>query len=693
MKIIFQLIIILFISKNISAQYNLNYTNLKCSGIIPANLLTTTKDKYELEKEVIKKSSTSKKDKKLQSKYSIEVNYLLDNLMLEGSILFNDEISNYLNTIVQNLVKNESNLIKNKIKVYTIRSTEVNAFATQRGDIFVTMGLIAKLKNESEIAFILAHEVTHFLQEHNLKMYIELNKVSKKNRKEIVLENKEEYSNANLLKKCLFSKDQESEADSLGCLRYMNAGYEIKYVQGVFDILSSSNIPLQNEPFKYEILETNTITIPLDIKLFAVPKLITEEEVNDDYSSHPNISKRRKFISNQIQTTQNVLSKTLTKEFESINNRGQLELPMLFLQSKDYINAVYTSATLLNKYPDNVYLKKCLAKSLYNIMKLKNNSISIQSNSYEYPGYSNSVYHFIDKINKNDFNYMTLQYCWNIKKNNNEDKELQQLNTEIQNEFKKYTFVENSEKYKSELSKSFPTENIDLLFNSPKNEVSLEIISNKKSKKNRKYVGIDSLIIIDAGYASIDNRKKTEFDFLNTESRKINLVSLINRVSNKSNLTTFTLDAKTIDSSEIEKFNDIVQINNWFAEQDDSVKLNRTLVSNQQEINTIIEKYGTKYVLKTGIISIRQKNNSSILIPISLIFCWPALPFTIAASIKPKYDMIYFSYLANLMTGEKKLINFNYIKHKDTDVLIKSHLYNTFLEINKKGFQTKAVNY
>ncbi len=44
-----------------------------------------------------------------------------------------------------------------------------NAFATPGGNIFVTRGLMGRMRNEAELAGVLAHEIAHVLQKHHLK--------------------------------------------------------------------------------------------------------------------------------------------------------------------------------------------------------------------------------------------------------------------------------------------------------------------------------------------------------------------------------------------------------------------------------------------------------------------------------------------------------------------------------------------
>ncbi|MFZ1429190.1 MAG: M48 family metallopeptidase [Geminicoccaceae bacterium] len=51
-------------------------------------------------------------------------------------------------------------------RIYIDASDEINAFATPQGDIWVSVGLIEKLDNESELAAVLAHEAGHIQLDH-----------------------------------------------------------------------------------------------------------------------------------------------------------------------------------------------------------------------------------------------------------------------------------------------------------------------------------------------------------------------------------------------------------------------------------------------------------------------------------------------------------------------------------------------
>ncbi len=72
------------------------------------------------------------------------------------------------------------NLIGNSVAMYSDRpnipyhfailnNTEPNAFAAPGGYVFITIGLLRKIKNEAELAGVLGHEIAHISQKHSLK--------------------------------------------------------------------------------------------------------------------------------------------------------------------------------------------------------------------------------------------------------------------------------------------------------------------------------------------------------------------------------------------------------------------------------------------------------------------------------------------------------------------------------------------
>ena len=50
-------------------------------------------------------------------------------------------------------------------------SPNVNAFAVPGGTIFITRGLLERMRSEAELAGVLGHEIVHVLRKHHLKAF------------------------------------------------------------------------------------------------------------------------------------------------------------------------------------------------------------------------------------------------------------------------------------------------------------------------------------------------------------------------------------------------------------------------------------------------------------------------------------------------------------------------------------------
>jgi len=87
-------------------------------------------------------------------------------MQIEHSVkLVQDPVVNeYVNRIGQNLVRNSDAKVPFTIKV--IDSDEINAFALPGGFFYVNSGLILAADNESEMAGVMAHEISHVCARH-----------------------------------------------------------------------------------------------------------------------------------------------------------------------------------------------------------------------------------------------------------------------------------------------------------------------------------------------------------------------------------------------------------------------------------------------------------------------------------------------------------------------------------------------
>jgi predicted Zn-dependent protease len=92
---------------------------------------------------------------------------LADEVERQSKIITDPVISEYVNRIGQNLVRNSDAKVPFTIKV--IDGEEVNAFALPGGYFFVYSGLIMRADTEAELAGVMAHEIAHVAARHGTR--------------------------------------------------------------------------------------------------------------------------------------------------------------------------------------------------------------------------------------------------------------------------------------------------------------------------------------------------------------------------------------------------------------------------------------------------------------------------------------------------------------------------------------------
>lgn len=79
-----------------------------------------------------------------------------------------ESLNRYINLVGQSIVKH-ANRPELEFHFAMLDSDEINAYTTPGGYVFVTKGALALMKDESELAAVLAHEVAHVTQKHIVK--------------------------------------------------------------------------------------------------------------------------------------------------------------------------------------------------------------------------------------------------------------------------------------------------------------------------------------------------------------------------------------------------------------------------------------------------------------------------------------------------------------------------------------------
>ena len=169
--------------------------------------------------------------------------------------------------------------------------------------------------------------------------------------------------------------------------------------------------------------------------------------------------------------------------------------------------------------------------------------------------------------------------------------------------------------------------------------------------------------------------------FLHSESAKQNLIKQIGRSANLLNLDVEIIDQSTLDSSQIETFNDITFLNEWVDARFSDIDVG-IVNAPTQRINQIIDKYGTEYFTWTGVINYRE-NKPLMYFYLLYALIPPAIPFAIYYLARPNFDMYYYCITFNLRTGQPEQVNYSNYKKRDARDMINSSIYDSFWQMKR----------
>ncbi len=82
------------------------------------------------------------------------------------------ELQLYVNGIGQNLVSQLSDKVFSRFYFRIVDSSDINAFALPGGYVYVTLGLMAMVNSEAELAGVLGHEIGHIIFHHGAKQVV-----------------------------------------------------------------------------------------------------------------------------------------------------------------------------------------------------------------------------------------------------------------------------------------------------------------------------------------------------------------------------------------------------------------------------------------------------------------------------------------------------------------------------------------
>jgi len=267
------------------------------------------------------------------------------------------------------------------------RNPEPNAHAVGNGTVMLNLGLLPRLENESQLAFILCHELAHVacrhmengLQERLATLH------SKELKREFRRIINSEYNIGSQIKALAlgFSLNNsyhhrrfERQADSLGYVLLTRTTYEAPQAYRALELLDTID-----EPENPEALALSTyFSCPNFPRTFASapakPASIftvkaaekTVLESTDTLKSHPDCAKRMRFVqtlaNGQVAKGPQPAS---APDFARIRSLSRLEVIQSWFDYDCYDHALFEALQLLPQQPNSPFLRSVVVLSLFEL--------------------------------------------------------------------------------------------------------------------------------------------------------------------------------------------------------------------------------------------------------------------------------------------------------------------------------------
>ncbi len=634
--------------------------------------------------------------------------YYFRRFLLSGKVLFNDTSCAYLQQIGNRLLKNDP-LLKDKIRFFALRTPYSNAYATKSNIILVSLGLLANVQSEAELAFILSHEISHYILRHSWDNKA-VSSAHEASQDHFLMESQVDQ----IAKHNFYSQQIELEADSLALIRYLNAGYSVMDAESAIINIQMADHPYSDLPFNWNIFRTGEWRIPASYQLAQdypsdISSTAKDKNSSSDQSpkagSHPTLDRRitqlRKVFS-QITPTATSPFNPNQSSFHYIQNISRYKCCYYYLLHHQYASAIYFSHLLLDQHPEDVYLKKTIVQALYGLARFAQSGKKWIVHPYkeETSEEISPLYHFLEQINPTELTFLAISQAWNFYKKYPEDSEIELIIRDLFDHLQElpdgfpnpeHSFIANLTQQASLLEapysiladcwkdESFQTQFYAHFSEWYDNRHHSPTFSNssplpKKSSGPLNNVAISKCVFVDPFFQEVDYRKTDHEQYIASRNGEEDFGYMIEKHAKSLKLSYELLHTGQLTSGDIDILEDFILLQDWITEMALEEKIQRISI-NHAQIQELVKKHGTPYFVWNGALSFAQTRANKGLVLSAGIILPPIFPYTLHYLLTPKHKIIFYTFLCNLEEGKFLDSHSQVIQMKNRKDVMNSLLY------------------
>ena len=719
MKITSILIILLSLSLSVFSQSIDDFKRIKSEGPIPDFFTKYLDEKIEQDNEELSGDGTI--SARNARDFTALTNYKLEQLIQSGRVLYGDPLTEYANDILDNLKKYSKDDLDD-VQLYTLKSNEVNAFATHQGVIFITVGLWGQIENEAQLAFIIAHELTHVVEKHSQLSYQHTDDRARKGR----------YGDDMISTYYQYSKDNEEECDKKGFKLALKAGYNAEDLYSTFNVLLYSYLPIDEMKVDYSWIENDGFKVIDKYLIEELNEISAEEDVDDEFHTHPNIYKRRVNIKTQYnankdkEDTKTYVAGT-ESDFLEVRELARFEMMNIFIRRGDYIKGLYHNLILTKTHPNNSFVKNTQAMVWYGLSAFTNGDVTEPyTKSYrKVEGEIQALYYTLYKMKNSELATLAAKQIWEASLADTANTFLQTIRVKALREMARFSnnkLANFASEYnedgavEEEIEEDKPLSKYDKIAKKKKKGESedfayyalINLINNnefidafdeaveylddkeeqeeeseeRSEKPQESSMDVKSLIMTTPNFYKKDNRKTAKQNVSKNDLNETKLVSLVEENADKLGIKLSFIDNFKSQEFNTEMYNDFSLLYDYLGERSKYDGLD-FYPYGAQDIGVISEKYGSSYVGMIGIyteVDKRDFNSGAAVLSALTVYLFPLyLKWQLTTDKYTDYGFVVY----NLDTHNPAFVSNKFFNANMNIHLQNAHIYNSLNQITK----------
>lgn len=679
----------------ITAQ--VDYVGARSTGDIGPDITTTSTQKYEERMAAEGASLYAPRRERLAARDLIRASsFVVDEFLFQGECVVNGPLGDYVNAVLSEVLK-ERPEVRAKLRVYVARDPAVNAFATDQGIIVVNMGLLARIRNEAELAFVLAHEVVHYARRHSLNSAIEGSRRTSRSYRPDATER-------SMFSVHEYDRSLESEADLEGWKMVSSGAYDQGAMFAMFDILDSADLAMRQVPFEMRFLARMGLQLPDSLlpDTFATVRIDTTIE---EASTHPAVTQRRREIQELMNGSAHGRTTVLGEErFQQVRQLARQEQALLLTRSESHVAALYQSFLDARLGSGGLLSDLAATDALFHLAMEANAPDADADILRGRQGVEEQLRLALFNLKPCDVNVIAL--CWAMDQVARHpesrylpiarDRLLQELvaihglklesgalvvNTDAAGPVTRGLLAggEAQHEVKALLEKVDPN-SVRPVHRGDDDKLTAKDL--KKAVGKRFKLGIDKVVFLDPFAKRVDLRKQRPDDPFKAEEHERSMVLGAQRADKELGIDVEVLHSSVLGRDDAQRLNDIMVLNDWFARAEIDHGFVVCPATHDQALE-VMDRYGTPYLARTAVFArVSQPTNYvakyfSIVLPM----LWP---LSVGEIWGPKREVVYLFTVMDVRTGEVVASNMELIRLMDSAPQVKQMVYDTFRQMHEK---------